>query len=203
MENLKRYYPNNKVLLAFYGGSKVYGCSTDESDTDIVVVLDNFSGLGGFVEENLDYLVMGKNDFIKAHELSIDVNEQLVLFADSILSTKDKKNLIYLDEDFREVYETIMNKDWISWVPKVLMRILPLLNMYVNNGENNKKEYHVYRIRAMLDHLDQTGSFSLELAEPYKSKMIEYKNHYKVLPVKDEELQELLSYFINYAERKK
>lgn len=131
------------------------------------------------------------------------MNEQLVLFADSILSTLDKKNLIYLDEEFRETYEKILHKDWISWIPKFLIRVLPLLNMYVNNGENNKKEYHVYRIRAMLDHLDQTGSFSLELAEPYKSKMIEYKTHFSALPVKDAELQELLSYFKEYAERKK
>lgn len=108
-----------------------------------------------------------------------------------------------MDEEVREIYEKELYKDWISWIPKFLIRILPLLNMYVNNGENNKKEYRVYRIRAMLDHLDHTGSFSLELAEPYKSKMIEYKNHYKVLPVKDEELQKLLSYFKNYAERKK
>lgn len=203
MENLKKRYPNKKILLAYVGGSYAYGCNGEYSDKDIIAVVEGENGLGGFVEGNLDYLVMGKDDFIKAHELSVDVNEQLVLFADSLLSTLDEKNLIYLNEDFRETYEKMLYKDWISWIPKFLIRVLPLLNMYVNNGENNKKEYHVYRIRAMLDYLDQTGSFSLELAEPYKSKMIEYKNHFSALPVKDEELQELLSYFKKYAERKK
>lgn len=201
MEKIKRIYPNSKVLLAFYGGSKVYGCATEESDTDIVVVLDNFNGLGGFSEGNTDYLVIGKDDFLKAHELSVDVNEQLILFADSILSTRDEKNLIYLDEEFKEIYQNIINKDWKEWIPKFLIRIIPLLKMYANNGCNIKKEYHIYRIRAMLDHLDQTGSFSLELAEPYRSKMMEYKKHYQVLPVKDKELQDLISYFKKYAER--
>lgn len=203
MENLKKKYPHSKVLLMFYGGSKVYGCATASSDTDIVAVLDGENGLGGFRKGNIDYLVIGKEDFIKAHELSIDVNEDIVLFADSILSTLDKNNLIYLDDEFKETYESIINKDWVSWIPKFLKRIIPYIRMYSNNSCNCKKEYHIYRIRAMLDHLDQTGSFSLELAEPYKSKMIEYKNHYQVLPVKDDELKDIISYFSEYAERKK
>lgn len=203
MENLKRKYPKSKVLLMFYGGSKAYGCSSATSDTDIIAVLDGENGLGGFTEGNIDYLVIGKEDFIKAHELSTDVNEDIVLFADSILSTLNKENLIYLDDEFKETYETILNKDWIKWVPKFLKLIIPYIRMYSNNNCNCKKEYHIYRIRAMLDHLDQTGSFSLELAEPYKSKMIEYKNHYQALPVKDDELEDLIAYFLQYAERKK
>lgn len=63
--------------------------------------------------------------------------------------------------------------------------------------------YQIFRMRGMVDHYEKTGILSLEVEEPWKSKMIEYKHNYHNPTGQSmfSEIGECLVYLKTYYER--
>lgn len=199
---------NAKVLCMFLGGSNAYDLESSNSDRDIMVVIDRETELvhQPFYKDKIDgkteFFVMGKGYFKKIHTFDENTNDFIVAHADNIIGAKQASNVLYLDDSYKDEFEAIINEDWIPKLSQFLHRFVGFYKLtIVKKAPNYKKHYHIYRIRAMLDNLDKTGSFNLDYAEPYKSMMVVYKEHHKVMPSKQEEFDALLDYIEDYANR--
>jgi hypothetical protein len=209
MEEIKQLEAkyNIKVLCLYYCGSKAYGTEGAESDRDVMAIVDDDKPLRHipFKEgesEKTEYFVIGKGYFKKVQSFDEDANNFVVAHADNILGLAKKENLIYLASSYKKEFEAITGEPWEAKLPKFLRRFVGFYRITINpRGPNYKKHYHIYRIRAMLDNLDSTGSFNLNYAEPYKSMMLVYKADYKSLPSKQEEFASLLDYIEGYADK--
>ena len=68
-------------------------------------------------------------------------------------------------------------------------------------NQTSKTHYHLFRLRGMLDHYDQTGVFDLTVDEPwYNTLMLDYKLNYKSEHAKTyiEKIQNQLQYLERY-----
>ncbi|MDD3999416.1 MAG: hypothetical protein PHX62_00785 [Bacilli bacterium] len=197
---------NAKVLCIFMGGSKAYCLQGKSSDTDVMVILDDDKPLRHLViyknEAKIECFIVGKSYYRKVISIDEEVNDFIVVFADNILGVSLPGNLIYLDETYKGEFNAILKEDWLPKLSKFLHRFVSFYKLTINlDAPNYKKHYHVYRIRAMLDNLDLTGSFNLNYAEPYKTIMLVFKEHYSYIPSKQKEISNILDYIEDYAIR--
>lgn len=205
MEKIERLI-KTKVLCMFEGGSYAYGLESDNSDHDIMVIIDDDISLVylPFFESTTgkeEYFIMGKNYFQKIHNFDEDTNSFIASFADNILGVHNNGNLIYLDENYKQEFEELALRKWENRLPLFLHRFVSYFRLIMTKDINLKRYYHIYRLRAMLDNLDLTGSFNLNYVEPYKSKMLEYKKNYLKQTAKIDEFHKLLDYIENYARK--
>lgn len=165
-----------KVLCIFMGGSRAYGLGDKNSDIDVMVILDDDKPLRHSViykdKEKIECFIVGRSYYRKVINIEEDVNDFIVIYADNILGINLGGNLLYLDEAYKEEFSSILKEDSLPKLPKFLKRFFKFYRITIShNLSNYKKHYHVYRIRAMLDNLDKTGSFNLDYVEPYKTIM--------------------------------
>lgn len=199
MKNIKEIYPDDKILLMYHAGSKAFNTESKESDEDIVVVLEEFKGFDhiGYLDGNKEYFIFGKRAWLQKEEFYPNLPEYYKIYNEELLN---EKALLCVDDEFKETYLKYKNRNWKDVMKVWLQNIIEYYGYFLNQGNVDKRMYHLFRTRAMLDHYDRTGSFSLEYEEPYKSKIMEFK----VSPNKESyltELKDLIAYFNEYAER--
>lgn len=208
MKELKRVEElyNVKVLCIFRAGSLAYNLKGMKSDKDLMVIVDDNEPLRHLVVTNnltlskTEYYILGRSYFKKVQEFCEDTNDFVVVYADNILGLKSDDDLLFIDESYSEEFWEIVNEDWLKKLPKFLNRFVRFFRLTIaKDAPNYKKHYHIYRIRSMLDNLDKSGKFNLDYAEPFKTIMEVYKEHYEVMPSKQEEMIEHLDYIENYA----
>lgn len=208
MKNTIEEIFKEKVLCIFYGGSHAYGLASEKSDKDVMVIIDDNKPLRHYIyfndltKERIECFIVGRSYFKKVHSFDDDTNDFVVAHADNILGLKFHNTLIYIDESYKNEFNQIVCEDWSLKLAKFLHRFVSFYKLTIQyDATNYKKHYHVYRIRAMLDNLDLTGSFDLTYVEPYKTIMTVFKDHYRFIPSKHKEINEILDYIKDYANR--
>lgn len=208
LEQIKKRI-KEKILCVYYGGSVAYGLNDDSSDIDLMVIAEStFQGTESITFEydnkKIEIFKLSRECFRDVQNIEEDTNSFTTIHADNILCCKDEANILFLDDSYKEEFLDLVNNSWSKdKVSKFLKRFIDFFGLTLGLKQNIKKHYHVYRIRAMLDSFDETGSFSLVYNEPFKTKMIEHKNKFKNLPNSSEEIKQLLRYIDDYAERLK
>lgn len=205
MKILKSLIPA-KILCVFYGGSLAYGFQGSDSDIDYMVIVDDELGfrLVRFEEDNIKHecFVFGKKAFQNVQEISEDSSIFTASHADNILACKDPNKIIFLDEEFQEEFLALVNKVWDkNKVKKFLFRFVDYYKLTLDLGVNIKKYYHIYRMKAMVEHYELTGNFDLIYPDPHGSFAKKYKEHYPVLPKVNEEVKRLLNEINSFIER--
>jgi hypothetical protein len=191
-------FPSSKVLLLYYSGSKGYGFDDEKSDTDLTVVLDNFSGnmhvqLGG-----IDIFVFSKEDYLKRQSFDETIIDYYKSAADDILVAEDK--VIYLNEDFELDYMNLKHFDIKSFLINQIGALLSYTKMRFAIKKTLKSHYHVFRMRGIIEHFKKTGKFELIVEEPWYQVMMDYKENWNSDRAKEytEEIKEQLDYLENY-----
>jgi predicted nucleotidyltransferase len=169
-------FPYAKVMFIYYCGSVAYGLNNESSDEDVTVVLEGFEGNVHLCLGSLDIFAYGRDIYKKKQDLDPSVPLYDRAHIDEIVSSED--NLIYLNEIYREDYEHTKYADFVSKIGPFLESFIEYYSMRTKDNIAYKSHYHIFRIRGILDHLDQTGRYELVVEEPWKSKMIEYKNNW-------------------------
>lgn len=171
-------FKNNKILLAYYGGSKAYKTETDKSDTDIIVVLDDLNGAmhQGDEERHIEYYVFGKDYFLKKMEFSDEVTPYLKLFNDDILTAEQP---IVLDDSFKSTYEELRSRDFSIYINKYLEAVISYFRVFLENDSLKKNMYHLYRIEEQIRRYLETGEFRVEISEDTLEKILVFKENYQ------------------------
>jgi len=187
-------FKNNRILLAYYGGSIAYKTTTSTSDIDIIVVLDDFRGCGHIVntEKGIEYYVFGKDYFIRRMEYDEDVTPYLKVFNDDITVPIDP---IILDESFKETYLKYKNRDFSKFMDKYLDAVINYFEVFLNDGSLKKNLYHLYRIEEQINRYLDTGAFMIDISEEILEKIIVFKENYQSNSIHFiKELQNILNY---------
>ena len=172
MENIKKLFKKDKVLLVYRCGSYAFGTSTDKSDEDYIVVLQNFKGLTHFGVDKKEYFVFGIEEWKEKQEFSDDYDDYFEIFNDEILALPS--TIIYQDESIKELiekYKIDFKVNYKIWLKKVVR----YFDSYLKLGTINKQMYHLIRIKHIIENYKVSGSFSLELSK----EVVEWIKNYK------------------------
>lgn len=187
-------FNKNKILLAYYGGSTAYKTANENSDTDIIVVLDDFSGCDHFAksEEDIEYFIFGKNQFIEKMNFEKSITPYLLVFNDDILSDVEP---IYLDNSFKEIYEGIRNRPFGEYITDYLEAVIAYYGTLLDINILRKNMYHLYRIEEQVKRYFDSGEFTLGVSDETLEKMMVLKTNFATN--NDDTLAELKG-IINY-----
>lgn len=173
-----KIFEDKKILLAYYGGSTAYGTKTNESDKDIIIVLEDFNGSLHLTktEENIEYFVFCKKSFIEKMEFSDNLTPYFKIFNDDILSEQEP---IYLDESFIDTFEKYKNRDFSEYIKKYLDAVIKYYDLFLEEDKLRKNMYHLYRIEEQLKRYFETGEFILNISDEVLEKIMILKNNFE------------------------
>lgn len=201
LEIIQGIFPNTTVMFIYYCGSLAFGLNDENSDDDVTVVLDGFKGNVHLSLGTLDVFAYGRDIYLKKQNLDPSVPLYDRAYIDEVLSEKD--NLIYLDENYKAEYEAYKNIDLTSKLGLFLESFVEHYKMRIEYPDPQKSHYHIFRVRGILDHVDQVGKYRLVVHDPWYSHMINYKKYWNIsigmeyMPL----LREALAYIENYKDR--
>ena len=187
-------FRNNKILLAYYGGSTAYGTKTTNSDIDVIVVLDDIKGSMHISNEELgiEYYVFGKEEYDRKMKFNNEVTPYLKVFNDDVLAEVDP---IILDESFKSKYEEYRTRDFGSYIKNYVDTVIDYYQPFLLEDALKKNMYHLYRIEDQVKNYQTNGKFQLSTDPGVTEKMIVFKENYKTQSILYlNELREILKY---------
>ncbi len=161
----------NKILAAYRTGSFIYGLETDSSDEDYIVIVDGYDE-GTVVKDNgVDYFVFGTSYFKKLTNFDRATMSYFAIWTDNTLLAK--KNLVYIDESFKEGFDELIRVDWDKHFLDWIQRIIGYFSIRIEDA--CKEAYHLFRIRSQVRHYIETGRFEYHFDEKDRELALAYK----------------------------
>ena len=172
---LTKIMPDNKILAIYKVGSSIFGLSDDESDKDYIVIVDGYDGTNVIKEDGYDFFVIGAPYFEKLCRFDDRVMSYFAIWMDNVLLVKD--NLEYLDEEYRETFLALINIDWKTCFTKWLGRVVDYFRIRLDDVNNSKPLYHLFRIRALVEHYIKTCKFEYAFPEKDRELALKFKKN--------------------------
>ena len=184
---------SNKILAIYRCGSYVYGLETDKSDEDYIVIIDGFDACNVIKDEGYDFFIIGKSYFERLCNFDEKTMSYFAIWMDNTLLAK--QNLVYIDEDYKDEFELVINIDWNKHFKSWLKRVVDYFRLRLDG--DHKPLYHLFRIKSQVDYYLKNGKFEYHFPEEDKLKAIEFKSSpNKNLP----EVLEIFSYLESLLE---
>ena len=172
---LTKIMPDNKILAIYKVGSSIFGLSDDESDKDYIVIVDRFDGTNVIKEENCDFFVIGDSYFEKLCKFDDRVMSYFAIWMDNALLASE--NLEYIDEGYQERFNALININWKTCFKKWLGRIIDYFRIRLDDIDNSKPLYHLFRIRALVEHYIKTSKFEYYFPEKDRELALKFKKN--------------------------
>ncbi len=178
MEFIRKNFPLSTILLIYRMGSKAYGVDNENSDEDIGVVLDGYSGMDHIVdyETKNEYFIFSKDLWIKKMEFETSLANLFLIFPDEVIGNTP----LYIKEEFITTYESYQTRDFASIFKTYLGKVIDYFETYLNEDRQTKTMWHLYRIEEQVLWFVSTGEWSLTLALGTIEKIQVYKQNYKL-----------------------
>ena len=178
MEFIRKNFPLSTILLIYRMGSKAYGVDNENSDEDIGVVLDGYSGMDHIVdyETKNEYFIFSKDLWIKKMEFDASLANLFLIFPDEVIGNTP----LYIKEEFITTYESYQTRDFASFFKTYLGKVIDYFETYLNEDRQTKTMWHLYRIEEQVLRFVSTGEWSLTLAPGTIEKLQVYKQNYKL-----------------------
>lgn len=178
MEFIRKNFPLSTILLIYRMGSKAYGVDNENSDEDIGVVLDGYSGMDHIVdyETKNEYFIFSKDLWIKKMEFERSLANLFLIFPDEVIGNTP----LYIKEEFITTYESYQTRDFASIFKTYLGKVIDYFETYLNEDRQTKTMWHLYRIEEQVLRFISTGEWSLTLAPGTIEKIQVYKQNYKL-----------------------
>lgn len=178
MEFIRKNFPLSTILLIYRMGSKAYGVDNENSDEDIGVVLDGYSGMDHIVdyETKNEYFIFSKDLWIKKMEFETSLANLFLIFPDEVIGNTP----LYIKEEFITTYESYQTRDFASIFKTYLGKVIDYFETYLNEDRQTKTMWHLYRIEEQVLRFVSTGEWSLILTPGTIEKLQVYKQNYKL-----------------------
>jgi hypothetical protein len=178
MEFIRKNFPLSTILLIYRMGSKAYGVDNENSDEDIGVVLDGYSGMDHIVdyETKNEYFIFSKDLWIKKMEFETSLANLFLIFPDEVIGNTP----LYIKEEFITTYESYQTRDFASIFKTYLGKVIDYFETYLNEDRQTKTMWHLYRIEEQVLRFVSTGEWSLTLTPGTIEKLQVYKQNYKL-----------------------
>ena len=178
MEFIRKSFPLSTILLVYRMGSKAYGVDNENSDEDIGVVLDGYSGMDHIVdyETNNEYFIFSKDLWIRKMEFDASLANLFLIFPDEVIGNIP----LYIKEEFIATYESYQTRNFATIFKTYLEKVIDYFDTYLNKDCQTKTMWHLYRIEEQVLRFVSTGEWSLTLAPGTIEKIQVYKQNYKL-----------------------
>lgn len=178
MEFIRKNFPLSTILLIYRMGSKAYGVDNEDSDEDIGVVLDGYSGMDHIVdyETNNEYFIFSKNLWIKKMEFDASLANLFLIFPDEVIGNIP----LYIKDEFITTYESYQTRNFATIFKTYLEKVIDYFDTYLNKDCQTKTMWHLYRIEEQVLRFVSTGEWLLTLAPGTIEKIQVYKQNYKL-----------------------
>lgn len=178
MEFIRKNFPLSTILLIYRMGSKAYGVDNENSDEDIGVILDGYSGMDHIVdyETKNEYFIFSKDLWIKKMEFETSLANLFLIFPDEVIGNTP----LYIKEEFITTYESYQTRDFASIFKTYLGKVIDYFETYLNEDRQTKTMWHLYRIEEQVLRFVSTGEWSLTLTPGTIEKLQVYKQNYKL-----------------------
>ena len=178
MDFIRKNFPLSTILLIYRMGSKAYGVDNENSDEDIGVVLDGYSGMDHIVdyETKNEYFIFSKDLWIKKMEFDASLANLFLIFPDEVIGNTP----LYIKEDFVSTYESYQTRDFATIFKTYLGKVIDYFETYLSENRQTKTMWHLYRIEEQALRFVSTGEWSLTLAPGTIEKIQVYKQNYKL-----------------------
>ena len=178
MEFIRKNFPLSTILLIYRMGSKAYGVDNEDSDEDIGVVLDGYSGMDHIVdyETNNEYFIFSKNLWIKKMEFDASLANLFLIFPDEVIGNIP----LYIKDEFITTYESYQTRNFATIFKTYLEKVIDYFDTYLNKDCQTKTMWHLYRIEEQVLRFVSTGEWSLTLTPGTIEKLQVYKQNYKL-----------------------
>lgn len=177
MEFIRKNFPLSTILLAYQIGSKAYHLENDNSDTDITVVIDGYSGMNHVVdyETNTEYYIYSKDLWIKKMELDSTLANLFLIFPDEVIGNTP----LYINEEFIEIYENYQNRNFATILEPYLEKVITHFETYLDDNIQTKVMWHLFRIEEQVLRFVSTGEWTLNLKPETVEKIQVYKANWR------------------------
>lgn len=178
MEFIRKSFPLSTILLIYRMGSKAYGVDNENSDEDIGVVLDGYSGMDHIVdyETNNEYFIFSKDLWIKKMEFDASLANLFLIFPDEVIGNIP----LYIKEEFIATYESYQTRNFATIFKTYFEKVIDYFDTYLNKDCQTKTMWHLFRIEEQVLRFVSTGEWSLTLAPGTIEKIQVYKQNYKL-----------------------
>lgn len=178
MEFIRKSFPLSTILLVYRMGSKAYGVDNENSDEDIGVVLDGYSGMDHIVdyETKHEYFIFSKDLWIKKMEFDACLANLFLIFPDEVIDNTP----LYIKDEFLSTYESYQTRDFATIFKTYLEKVIDYFDTYLNENRQTKTMWHLYRIEEQVLRFVSTGEWSLFLTPGTIEKIQVYKQNYKL-----------------------
>jgi predicted nucleotidyltransferase len=191
-------FPNSIIMFMYYCGSIAYKTNDEESDIDITVVLDKFFGTIHLELGTIDLFVFDKETAFKKQRLEPSVPLYYRSSIDEVLAIESTQ--IYINDQYQDMFEQYISVNLNKQIKEFLTGFVEYHQSRYFENEPQKSNYHILRMRGILDHLDLVGKYELVVEEPWATMMVEYKKNWdneigiKYMPVLERELRYIAEY---------
>ena len=172
---LTKIIPDNKILAIYKVGSSIFGLSNDESDKDYIVIVDGYDGTNVIKEDGYDFFVIGAPYFEKLCRFDDRVMSYFAIWMDNVLLAND--NLEYIDEEYQETFNALINIDWNTCFKKWLSRVIDYFRIRLDDVDNSKPLYHLFRIKPLVEHYVKTSKFEYVFPEKDRELALKFKKN--------------------------
>ncbi len=178
MEFIRKNFPLSTILLIYHIGSKAYGADSENSDQDICVVLEGYSGMDHIVdyETKHEYFIFSKDLWIKKMAFDASLANLFLIFPDEVIGNTP----LYIKEEFITTYESYQTRDFATIFKTYLGKVIDYFETYLNEDRQTKTMWHLYRIEEQVLRFVSTGEWSLTLTPGTIEKIQVYKQNYKL-----------------------
>lgn len=192
IEKLKGLFIHNELIFAYYFGSKAYGTVSKDSDIDLVAVFSDLGGITHAKLDGMDIFAYGLDSFIQRQSISDELPLYNLIHADDFLKVKD--NLIYLNPEFKDDYDKLINIKFEKVLPDFLDAFITYYDLIINRQEAKvKRNYHIYRIHWIISNFKKINKYDVSIPKELTDKIFNYKKDWETLEQNVvEEFKELL-----------
>lgn len=179
-ERLISLFSYNELMFAYYCGSRAYDTTTPSSDIDIVAVFSDLKGITHASLGDIDIFAYGIDSFIQRQSISDELPLYNLIHADDFI--KAKSNLVYLNPKYKSDFDKLSKIDF----SRVLYAFLEAFIKYYDSLINDqklivKRSYHIYRVKAIIDHYKESGKYEIALSKKELDKIAHYKKNWESL----------------------
>lgn len=175
---IKGMFSKNTMMFAYFCGSEAYHTKDDNSDTDVIAVFADITGVLQMSLDDIDIFIYGIDHYKKRFQMDEEIPLYNRIFVDDYLYAKD--NLIYLDEKFKSELDGFVKFDFSLLVDKYLTAVIEYFSdLVITQKIVVKRNYHLFRIHEVIKRYLDTGIYDLLLTEETHQVILDYKNTWK------------------------
>ena len=180
LEVVNGMFVNHELMFLYRSGSDAYGTNSESSDTDVTAVFKTIKGIIHASAGDIDVFAYGYDDFLARQSISDEIPLYNLIHADDIINVD--KNLIYVNEQYKKEFKAIIELDFYKVLPLYLDAFIKYYDDLLNvQNVVVKREYHILRIKAIIDDVIKTKKYQININEEWLTKINKHKKNFRKL----------------------